>query len=115
VGLLSSRTFTETPGAIVCWMKTLRIGITSYSSFFLTLGYSAMKTSERNPTGELSFPRISWCGLRHREGSPQQTGCDWKGSPRPLGATVKWGVMLLTCTDVGWIRVEVKGMNNAIF
>jgi SAM-dependent methyltransferase len=67
------------------------------------------------PDWGIEFPKNRLVRLEAQRGSPQQTGCDWKGSPRPVGATVKWGVIFLSCTNVGWIRVEVKGMDNFIF
>jgi SAM-dependent methyltransferase len=66
------------------------------------------------PDWGIEFPTNRLVRLEAQKGNPQQTGCDWKGTPKAVGATVKWGVMFLTCTDAGWIRVEVKGVKTPV-
>jgi SAM-dependent methyltransferase len=64
------------------------------------------------PDWGIEFPKNRLVRLEAQKGNLQRAGCDWKGTPKPVGTTLKWGVMFLTCTDTGWIRTDVKGMNK---
>jgi hypothetical protein len=54
----------------------------------------------------LHFPKNRLVRLEAQKGDIQRPGCDWKGVAKPTTTKVQWGVMMLVCTDSGWIRVE---------
>jgi SAM-dependent methyltransferase len=57
------------------------------------------------PDWGIEFPKNRLVRLEAQKGDMQRSGCDWKGVAKPTAATVRWGVMTLVCTDVGWARV----------